>query len=92
MEKKEEIKQRPSKIVLTNQNSLCVNGISKVLSNTESGISCIINNQVLNIEGEKISVQKLDVENGILEASGNITNVRFAKGKQKENFIKRIFG
>lgn len=93
MEQKEQKTiEKQSKVILTNQSAISVSGISKVLSSTETNISVVINGQVMNIEGEKLSVSKLDVQNGFLDAEGHITAIKYSKSKQKENFFKRIFG
>jgi sporulation protein YabP len=71
---------------------MSITGINKVITSTENSICVIVNGQTVNIEGEKLSVTKLDLENGILDVEGTITAIKYAKAKQKENFIKRIFG
>ena len=91
MEEKQE-KTRQSKIVLTNQNSLVITGISKVLTSTDGEICVVINGQNFSITGEKLSVTKLDVESGILEADGLVFGMKFAGHKKKENIFKRVFG
>ena len=88
----EEEKITQTKVVLTNQNSLFLTGISKVISSTENMISVVLNGQTLDISGQKLTTTKLDVDNGILEASGTVTAMKFSGHKQKENFFKRIFG
>lgn len=87
-----EPKNKSTKIVLSNQNILSLSGISKVIQSTENIISVIMNGQNLDITGYKLTVTKLDVENGVLEANGNVVSLKFAGHKQKENFFKRIFG
>ena len=89
-EKVEKIKS--NKITLTNQNQLCLSGITKVMTTTESEISVVLNGQNLCISGEKLSVTKLDVESGVLEATGLVTSMKFAGAKQKQNIFKRVFG
>ena len=91
MEEKIE-KTRPSKIVLTNQNYLSLSGITKVLSSTEKEISVVINGQTFCVDGENLTVSKLDIESGILEANGKIFGMKFLGHKNKEKFFKRIFG
>lgn len=91
MEEKEE-KIKSNKIVITNQNQIYLTGITKVLTSTESEISVAINGQNLSISGEKLSVTKLDIESGILEATGLVTAMRFSGTKQKQNIFKRVFG
>ncbi|HAJ77886.1 MAG TPA: hypothetical protein DCO89_02320 [Clostridiales bacterium] len=86
-----ESKFKNSKIVLANQNQLSLTGVSKVIQSTETVISVILSGQNVDITGTKLTVNKLDVENGILEANGVITEIKFAEKKQKENIFKRIF-
>ena len=83
---------KSTKLTLTNQNQLCLTGISKVITSTENVIMLVINGQTVNIEGEKLSVKKLDVKNGILEAEGTVTAIKYSHAKHKENFFKRVFG
>ena len=90
-EKKQEV-QKPSKITICNQNDLTINGISKVLSSTEKLISVIINGKTVAVEGENLSVSELNIETGILVASGKILSIKYTTEKQKENIFKRIFG
>lgn len=81
-----------TKILLTNGDTLFLSGVSKVVSSTPNGMSLILNGQTLDIEGKNLSTTKLDIENGILEASGDFVSMKFAGHKQKENIFKRIFG
>ena len=81
-----------TKVFLTNGDTLILNGVSKVITSTQNGISVLLNGQPLEIEGKNLTTTKLDIENGILEANGNFASFKFASHKQKENFFKRIFG
>ena len=90
-EKKQEI-QKPSKIVICNQNDISISGISKVLSSTEKLISVVINGKVVAIEGENLSVSELNVETGVLVANGKVVSVKYTTEKQKDSLLKRIFG
>ena len=83
---------KSSKIVITNQNSILITGISKIITSTESELSAMLNGQTLSITGIKLSVSKLDVESGVLEAEGEVHQLKFSGKKQKENFFKRVFG
>lgn len=87
-----ETKNKPSKIVITNQNTIALNGISKVISSTQNEISVVINGQTFCITGSNLCVSKLDVETGILEATGEVHQMKFSGHKQKENIFKRVFG
>ena len=83
---------KSSKIVITNQNSVLITGISKVNSSTDNEISAVLEGQTFCITGNKLSVSKLDIDSGILEAEGEIHQIKFSGKKQKENFFKRVFG
>lgn len=90
-EKKQEI-QKQSKIVVCNQSDISISGISKVISSTEKLISVVINEKVVAIEGENLTVSELNVETGVLMASGKIVSIKYTTEKQKDSLIKRIFG
>ena len=85
-------KTKQTKIVLSNQSELSLAGISKVIASTETLIQVVMNGTTLEVTGEKLSTTKIDIENGILEATGNFISFKFAGHKQKQNFFKRIFG
>ena len=84
--------KKNSKIVLTNKNAISISGITKVLQSTENLISVVLGSDKLDITGKNLTTNKLDVEAGILEATGDVFDMKFAGHKQKENFFKRIFG
>lgn len=90
-EKKNVVLTKNTKLTLVNQNQLSLTGISKVISNTEKIIELVINSQTVCIEGEKLTVKKLDVENGILEAEGMVTAIKYSHAKRKDSFFKRVF-
>lgn len=92
MEEKKKDVQKPNKITICNQTDLTINGISKVLSSTEKLISVIINGKTIAVEGENMSVSELNIETGVLIASGKILSIKYTSEKQKDNIFKRIFG
>ena len=92
MEEKKQENQKPSKIVICNQNDISISGISKVLSSTEKLISVVINDKVVAIEGENLAVSQLNVETGNMVASGKIVALKYTTEKQKDGLLKRIFG
>ena len=92
MEEEKKEASKPSKISITNQNTLLLNGISKVVTNTPTEISVLLAGKNLSILGENLTISKLDVESGVLEATGLVLGMKFLGHKQKENLFKRIFG
>lgn len=93
MEEKNNITlSKTSKLTLVNQNQLSLTGVNKVLTSTENIIMLLVNNQNVIIEGNKLTVKKLDVENGILEAEGIVTAIKYSNNKKKDSIFKRVFG
>lgn len=92
MEEKKHENPTPTKIVICNQSTISLNGISKVISSTEKLISVVMNGKVMAIEGEDLTVNELNVETGILTANGKVNSLKFTTEKQKDSLIKRIFG
>ena len=84
--------EKQSKIVICNRETLSVTGISKVISSTDKLISVIINGKTMAIEGENLTVNELNLQTGILNASGKISSLKYTAEKQKDGLIKRIFG
>ena len=76
------------RITITNRNNVEISGISKMITSNESLISMMIKNTKLNITGKDLHIEKLDVENGILQARGTIDNVKYCGS---EGFFKKVF-
>ena len=86
--------KKNTKIVLNNQDDLIITGVSKVISSTENQILVVLEGKTLQIDGSKLTTNKLDVESGILEATGTVLGMKFLGTKQKSKYgiFKRIFG
>ena len=75
-------------IILTNRKSLKLSGISEFLSSSDTNITLKLKDTTLNIIGNDITILKLDIDSGTLEADGKFD--KFTYGKET-NIIKRIF-
>ena len=91
-EKKNITLTKNTKLTLVNQNQLSLTGISSVITSTENIIMLVINGQTVSIEGEQLTIKKVDVENGILDAEGTVTAIKYSHAKKKDNLFKRVFG
>ena len=91
MEEKKEF-DKSSKIVICNQESINITGISKVISSTEKLIAVVVNGRTLAIEGDNLTVNELNVQTGVLSADGKINSLKYTTEKQKDGILKRIFG
>lgn len=91
-EKQNKATNRATKLTIANGNNLYLSGVEKVISSTPTCLQVVFGAQTLEILGTDISASKIDVESGILEATGNFSSIKFAGAKQKQNIFKKIFG
>lgn len=82
---------KDSLLALTNQSNLSLTGVEKVIEASEKQLVLEVAGTMLMIDGNNMSVQKLDVENGLLEIKGYVNALKYQNKKEKINFIKRIF-
>ncbi len=89
MEKTTQIKvERNENLTLENRKILKLTGLSEVISSSEKELIIRLGDTKLNIGGENISIIRLNVESGELEATGEFNEFSYGK---KTNFLKRIF-
>lgn len=77
-----------NKIIIDNRNRVSISGITKMLSSNETCINMLVKTTKLIINGKDLHIEKLDVDNGYLEASGTIDAVKYSGS---DGIIKRIF-
>ncbi len=77
-----------NKITIDNRNHISISGISKMLSTNDTYINMLVKTTKLMIAGKDLHIKKLDIENGLLEASGTIDSVKYSGS---DGLIKRIF-
>lgn len=77
------------KVVLENRNTLSVTGIDKVDNVSPTHFSCVTMNTEMHVEGQDMQVIKLDVEQGVVEISGQIDSIKYSG--EKKSIIKRLF-
>lgn len=75
-------------ILLNNRKYLKLEGIVEVISTSDTAINLKLKDTSLFISGEQISILKLDINSGILEAEGKFALIKFGKSG---NFLKRLF-
>lgn len=85
------VETKPSRLVLENRKLLELSGVSKVISINESGAVVLTNGTKLYIEGGDISIEKLDVESGILILSGNFNEIKYSGKNARVSFFRRLF-
>lgn len=75
-------------LTLDNRKNIKISGIKEVLSTSDTSLILKLSDTIMNISGDKISINKLDVDLGILEADGNINSIKYGKS---DNIFKRLF-
>lgn len=71
------------------ENSITVCGTKEVIEFSENEILLSLEGTGLRLNGRNLKIKEVDLEKGIMKASGTITSVSY--GGSKESFIKRIF-
>ena len=83
--------EKPTRMVLENRKDLQITGITKVISINENNAYVLINGTKLNITGRDMSIEKLDVNEGILNLTGTINEIKYSGKNVKTSFFKRLF-
>lgn len=83
-----------SNIVISGRHSITVTGVSSVDTfDEECIVASLYDTTTLCIEGEGMSIKDVNLEKGILEASGLVTSLYYlGEKRQKSSFLKRVFG
>ena len=82
--------EKPNSIILNNRTNLTLTGISEIISSNDKQLLLKTNNTHLTITGNDINITKLIVETGDLEATGRFHSIIYS-GREKKNFLKRLF-
>ena len=84
-----EKKFNESSVNLYNQKILTITGVESVSAMNESQVVLTACNKLINISGESLEVEKLDVDNGILKIKGTVNGINY--NYKKQTLLKRIF-
>ena len=86
---------RMHKVTMTNRRSCTINGVNDVLSFDIHEILLETEQGMLMIKGDDLHVNRLTLEKGEVDLSGNIDSVAYSNinsaGKQGENFLTKLF-
>ena len=80
-----------SGLVLNNRNELALTGIKKVKSTEPTAVVANLDNGAIIISGSNLSVQKLDIKEGILEITGTVNNIKYTNQVSKGFSFKNMF-
>ena len=90
VKKSEVVETKPSRLVLDNRKLLEISGVSKVVSVNANNAEVVVSGTKLYIEGADISIEKLDVESGVLKLGGIFNEFRYTGKSHKMPFFKRL--
>lgn len=79
--------QSKSNLSLINRQALSITGITNVSSYSETTVVASLPDTRVTIKGTKMSIQKLDIDNGILEIDGTIDSIVYGKS----NIMRKLF-
>lgn len=77
-------------ITLINKSSLTVTAVTSVDGFDETAIYMNLEQQGLNIFGENLHIESLDLDEGRLVASGTIENIQYTKKKTSKSIWERF--
>lgn len=92
-ETKKEVKQQftDHKINIDNRTKINITGVEKVISASQTQVIAKVSGSRLCILGKNLSVSKLDVEQGILDLTGELNSLKYSATASTQGFFKRIF-
>ena len=96
MESKKEmnVEEKKSNLTLQNRKKLQVSGVQEVISFNEEEIILSTSLGGLNIKGQNLKMNKLDVNNGELNITGTINSCIYKSNKRpekKDTILSRLF-
>lgn len=81
-------KSRDENLILSKRTEIKLDGIVEINYSNDSSISAKLHDTNITIMGNNLHVIKIDTENGILEANGNIETIKYGKN---QGLFKRMF-
>ena len=80
-------------IFIYSRESINISGVKSVESFDEQRITMCIDEDVLCVEGDNLSITELDLEKGNVKASGNINALYYSDSQNtsKQGFFSKIF-
>ena len=83
--------KKPHKLIVEGRKAFTIFGVTEVLETTGGFLSVKLAGEILSIKGSEISIKKLAIEEGILEAAGVVDEVKYAHKRERIPLLKKIF-
>ena len=65
-------------------------GVNNVITFSDSEIILSLNERTIQLNGEQLDLDVLNVKDGVAHVKGNITSIRYKKSTPKISLLKRI--
>lgn len=78
-------------LTLIDRKKLTLTGVEKVYETNENKLQVRVCGTNLSVYGSQLNIAKLDVEAGVVEVEGIISEIKYYSSDSKGNFFKRIF-
>mgnify|MGYP000433668818 FL=1 len=89
----EEKVKKPHSLQLENRNGLKMTGVTDVEAFDEECVTVYTDYGCLSISGTALHIDELNIKNGVLQISGEVSALVYSSKKSKEKgFLKRVFG
>ena len=85
--------KKPHSVQLENRNGLKMTGVTDVEAFDEECVTVYTDYGCLSISGSALHIDGLNIKNGVLQISGEVSALVYSSKKSKEKgFLKRVFG
>ena len=95
MEDLNNMNKKPHKLMLTNRRTCSISGVNDVLSFDVNEILLETEQGMLMVKGTDLHVNRLSVEKGEVDLSGNIDSIAYSSvsqaGHQNDSFFSKLF-
>lgn len=89
----EEKVKKPHSLQLENRNGLKMTGVTDVEAFDDECVTVYTDYGCLSISGSALHIDELNIKNGVLQISGEVSALVYSSKKSKEKgFLKRVFG
>ena len=89
----EEKVKKPHSLQLENRNGLKMTGVTDFEAFDEECVTVYTDYGCLSISGSALHIDELNIKNGVLQISGEVSALVYSSKKSKEKgFLKRVFG
>ena len=89
----EEKVKKPHSLQLENRNGLKMTGVTDVEAFDEECVTVYTDYGCLSSSGSALHIDELNIKNGVLQISGEVSALVYSSKKSKEKgFLKRVFG